>query len=107
MPIRNLLRDVAKLDQFRANGTIEGVHKVTMPVSGCPAKERTLRTERDDESLVIETVGSYSTQVCILLTAQDEDICMNELTTQWVAHSSSSAVERIVHTVWAIPMDLM
>lgn len=57
MPIRNLLRDPAKLDQFRANGTIEGVHKVTVPVPGCPAKQRTLCAPTEDETLVIQTVG--------------------------------------------------
>lgn len=57
MPIRNLLRDPAKLDQFRANGTIEGVHKVTVPVPGCPAKQRTLCAPTEDETLVIQTEG--------------------------------------------------
>ena len=57
MPVRNLLRNPAKLDQFRANGTIEGVHKVMVPVPGQPAVQRTLAPQSNDESLVIETVG--------------------------------------------------
>jgi hypothetical protein len=57
MPIRNMLRDPAKLDQFRATGTIEGVQKVTVPVPGCPARTRMLTGQPDDEVLVIETVG--------------------------------------------------
>lgn len=60
MPVRNLLRDPAKLDQFRANGTIEGVHKVIVPVPGQPAVQRTLAPEPDDESLVVETVSPHS-----------------------------------------------
>lgn len=62
MPIRNLLRDPVKLQQFRESGTVAGVHRVMVPVPGCPARLRTLAGEPDYGSLMIETVGP-STQL--------------------------------------------